>query len=193
MVGGSTNAEATLYYLYMMADGNVSYSEEKIFDEICRSLDMDQEEKDAVIQKCNDLMDTETDAFSVIVREAVDENICRTKKKGLFTNYNDVSSNCDDSNRIIWNLVNLGCADSVYSEEERKIVKYLVAKWSVSAEIYQVFIDIADTMQALATQKEWIEKTFSRGAERDKKEREIDLAMKQLREDVTLTMSESTM
>ena len=28
--------QAKLYYLYMMADGEVSYSEEKIFDEICR-------------------------------------------------------------------------------------------------------------------------------------------------------------
>jgi hypothetical protein len=193
MVGGSTSAEATLYYLYMMSDGNVSYSEEKIFDEICRSLDLDQKEKNAVIQKCNDLMGAGTDAFSVIVREAVDKNICRPKIKGLFTNYNDISSNCDVSNRVIWNLVNLGYADSFYSEEERKIVKYLVTKWSVSEEIYQVFIDIANTMLALTTQKEWIKKTFPRGAERDKKEREIDLAMKQLREDVTLTMSESTM
>ena len=34
MFGSDCKGEAVLYYLYMMADGEVSYSEEKIFDEI---------------------------------------------------------------------------------------------------------------------------------------------------------------
>ena len=37
-LGKRESVEALLYYLYMMADGEVTYSEEKIFDTICKEF-----------------------------------------------------------------------------------------------------------------------------------------------------------
>lgn len=41
--------EILLYYLYMIADDNISYSEEKMFDQICNELNVSIDEKKAVI------------------------------------------------------------------------------------------------------------------------------------------------
>ena len=176
--------EATLYYLYMMADGEVSYSEEKIFDEICKELNIDTDEKNLVIEKCKEVASEKTDVFDIMVREKIDEQA----GKGWF-GLRDQSSLV----RIIWNLVNLGYADSFYSDEEKKIVSYLVAKWSISSDVYQELVDTADTMLALSKQREWIASTFSKGSLRDKKEKEVDFEMKQLLDDVKLTIQELTM
>lgn len=184
MFGGNRNEEATLYYLYMMADGDVSYSEEKIFDEICKELNIDTDEKNSVIEKCKSLATGKADVFSIMVREKIDEQA----GQGWF-GLRDASSLA----RVIWNLVNLGYADSYFSDEEKKIVHYLVDKWSVSSEVYQELVDTADTMLALTKQKEWIASTFSKGSIRDKKEKEVDSEIKQFLEDVKLTIQELTM
>ena len=58
--------------------------------------------------------------------------------------------------RIIWNLVNLGYADKNYSDNEREIVDFLIARWNINKEIYQEMVDTADTILGLIKQKEWI-------------------------------------
>lgn len=184
MFGGNRNEEATLYYLYMMADGDISNSEEKIFDEICKELYIHTDEKNSVIEKCKSLVASKTDIFSIIVREKIDEQAGR----GL-SGLKDASSLA----RVIWNLVNLGYADSYFSDEEKKIVHYLVDKWSVSLEVYQELVDTADTILALTKQKEWISSTFSKGSIRDKKEKKVDSEIKWLLEDVKLTIQELIM
>lgn len=184
MFGSNQNAEATLYYLHMMADGEVTYSEEKVFGEICKELQLDAEAKKTVIEKCKELVAGKADVFSIIVREKIDEQAGR----GLFG-----LRNASSLARIIWNLVNLGYSDSLYSDEEKKIVSYLVDKWSVSSEVYQEFVDIADTMLALTKQKEWIVSTFSKGSIRDKREKEVDSAINVLLNDVKLTIQEIEM
>lgn len=176
--------EATLYYLYMMADGEVSYSEEKLFDEICRELEVDTDTKNLVIKNCKELTAGTTNMFSIIIREKIDEQAGQN-----WFGLRNLSSRA----RIIWNLINLGHADACYSKEEEKIVNYLIDKWDISTEVYQEFVDIADTMLALTKHKEWIQKTFHKGSARDKKEKEVDTEMKQLTDDVKLTIKEITM
>lgn len=184
MVGVNDNKEAMLYYLYMMADGEVSYNEEKIFDTICKELNINQDAKNAVVEQSESLVDDTANIFSIIVREKIDEQA----GKNWFA-----LKNASSLARIIWNLVNLGFADSFFSEEEKKIVSYLVDKWSVNMEVYQEFVDTADTMLALTKQKEWIAATFPKGRIRDKKEKNVDAEIEQLLEDVKLTIEELTM
>lgn len=184
MFGSNNYKEATLYYLYMMADGDVSYSEEKLFDSICKDLNLEAESKKDVINKCKEITERSTDIFNVMVGEKVDEEA----GNGWF-GLRDASSLA----RIIWNLVNLGYADSIYSDKEKKIVKYLVDKWSVSAEVLQEFVDTADTILALSKQKEWIAATYGKGAIRDKKEKEVNAQINEILEDVKLTIEEITM
>lgn len=184
MFGSNNYKEATLYYLYMMADDDVSYSEEKLFDSICKDLNLEVESKKDVINKCKEITEKSTDIFSVMVSEKIDEEV----GNGWF-GLRDASSLA----RIIWNLVNLGYADSRYSDEEKKIVKYLVDKWSVSAEVLQEFVDTADTILALSKQKEWIAATYGKDAIRDKKEKEVNAQINEMLEYVKLTIKEITM
>ena len=176
--------EAILYYLYMMADGEVTYSEEKIYDEIFRELQIELEVKNKIIEKCKEYVVSKDDMLNIIINEKIDEQVGQHMGE-----LRDASSLA----RIVWNLVNLGYADSFYSDEEKKIVHYLVQKWSVSSDIYQEFVDTADTIHTLTKQKEWIASVFHKGSMRDKKEKEIDSEIKQLLDDVKLTIQELTM
>ena len=178
-------AEAILYYLYMMADGEVSFREEKIFDKICKELKIEIAEQEKLIEKCKEMISGKTDVLEIIVSEGIDKQAVWRP----FLGRRDASSLA----RITWNLVNLGYADLFYSDEEKKIVHYLVDKWSISSDVYQEFVDTADTMLALGKQKEWIISKFSKGSVRDKKEKEIDLKIKQLLDEVKLTIEEITM
>lgn len=186
MFGSNSIEEATLYYLYMMADGDISYSEEKMFDSICKDLSVGAEDKKTVIEKCKKFAANESDIFSVMVREKIDE---QTGKSWWGFGLRDSSSLA----RIVWNLVNLGYADSYYSDEEKKIVEYLLDKWSVDQEIYQEMLDTADTMLALTKQKEWASSTLAKGKERDNKNKEIDEELAQLLEDIELSIEELSM
>lgn len=184
MYEDNTMEEGKLYYLFMMADGEVSYSEEKIFNQICKELGIESETKKEIIKNCKDKVKASKDVFSVIVREKIDEEAGNN-----WFGLRDTSSLA----RIIWNLIDLGYADSAYSNEEKKIVNYLVDKWSVDEEILQEFVDTADTMLALSKQKEWILSVLPKGPERDKKEKQTDEQIKEMLEDVKLTISELTM
>lgn len=184
MFGTNRNEEAMLYYLYMMADGEVSYSEEKIFDTICNELNIDNDEKNSVIEKCKGLVEGTENVFSIIVREKIDDQV----GQGWFG-----LRNASSIARIVWNLINLGFADSNYSDEEKRIVNYLVDKWSVDSAVYQELVDTADTMLALTKQKEWIALTFPKGSIRDKREKDVDVEVMQLLDDVKLTIEEITM
>lgn len=185
MFGTNNNEEAILYYLYMMADGEVTYSEEKIFDKICEELRIDAETKKEVVQKSVQLASDSKEIFDCIIKERIDAQV----EQNLFGVKKDESNLA----RIIWNLINLGYADSDYSEEEKKIVNYLITRWSVKEEVYQEFIDTAETLLALEQHKEWIVQTVPRGCVRDNKEKDVDSEMQMLLNDVKLTIDELTM
>lgn len=192
MFGSDCKGEAVLYYLYMMADGEVSYSEEKIFDEICRKLSLDTDEKNSVIEECKDFTEKEKEIYKVILREEIDKRAGQHEMGWMMPFGGGMLKNASDLARIIWNLIKLGYADTVYSEEEKEIVNYLVDKWDISVEVYQEMIDIADTILALTKHKEWIGKAFSKGSVRDRKEKNIDIEIQKLIDDVELTINEIT-
>ena len=184
MIGIYTIEEAKLYYLYMLADGEVHSREETKFDQICKELKIEPEAEKEIIKECKNSEKQSQDLLNVIINEKIDEKAGR----GMFGIQN-VSSQA----RIIWNLVDLGYADREYSNEEKRIVNYLVDKWSVNSEILQEFVDTADTILALTRQKSWIYNQFPRGAERNKREKKVDNQIMELLEDVKLTIKELTM
>lgn len=185
--GYSSKEEVMLYYLYMMADGDVPNNEKKIFNTICKDLKIDNDTKKSLIKKCRGLVDGADDILNIIIREKLDEEVGQVGV--MFFHFRGVSS----SARIIWNLLNLGYADSVFSDEEKKIVNYLIDKWSVNPEVYQEFVDTFDTILALEKQKEWIASTFPESSARNKRKRNIDTIIKQLHDDVKLTIDELAM
>lgn len=184
MFGTGQREEAMLYYLYIASDGKVSYSEEKLFDEICRELNLDEEEKQEAITECKKLIRDPREAFDVIIREKLDERVGQG-----WLGLKDESSLA----RILWNLVNLGYADTYYSYEEKRIVNHFIEKWSVKQEVYQEIVDTADTILALTKQKEWVSSTFAKGSIREEKEKIIDSEISTMLSDIKLTIEELTM
>ena len=179
MEQGNKRGEAMLYYLFMMADGKITSGEEEIFSNICKELFISDEEKAEIIEECVRLSSAETDIFDVIIQEEIDE------KAGQ--GWYGVEKNDTGKARVIWNLLNLGYSDKDYSENEKKIVSYLVEKWSVARSIFMEMKDTADTMLALLRQKEWASKTFADSFE---KEKQLDMDIKELLTDIKLTISE---
>lgn len=184
MFGTGQKEEAMLYYLYMMSDGEASYSEKKIFNHICKELGLDEADKQSAILRCKEIAKDPEVASDAIMSEKLDEQV----GQGWF-GLKDASTLA----RIIWNLVNLGYADTYYSEEEKKIVNHLLEKWKVNNEVYQEMVDTADTMLALTKQKEWVISTFPKGSERDKREKKIDSEINTMLSDIKLTIEELTM
>ena len=195
----SKEDEAKLYYLYMMADGKVSQEEKKIFQRICMEFEIKADDKHAIVKEYEDLMEYEDLVFEAI--EGLGEGLVVAKKIEIpaFLGGNMSSTinpqrkayvDVKRSARMIWNLVNIGYADSVYSPAEKKIVNYLAEKLEVKPEVYKEFIDIADTMLALNKQRQWIQMTYTQENVIAKKENQIDQEMKLLADQVELTIQE---
>mgnify|MGYP001151783763 CR=1 FL=1 len=55
MFEDNKEGEAILYYLYMMADGEISPGEKKIFGTICKELDISADDRKAIIARCGEL------------------------------------------------------------------------------------------------------------------------------------------
>ena len=171
--------EAGLYYLFMMSDGKLSDNEERIFDDICKKMEMSENEKQAVISHCREVSRNFKSIAAVIARERLDDDL-RVLNKSART-------------IIVWNLVNLGYADDCYSDEEKNIVGYLVKEWNIPEAVYREMVDVADTMLALSKQRDWLIATYSEGNARDKKEKEIEAEIESLVSDVKVTIEEQTM
>ncbi len=185
MTNYNADKEAKLYYLFMMADGEISYSEEKLFDKLCKELDISGDTKKDIEQNCKELYKNKKDIFSLIVSERVVE--------AVENDWLEVAKHNKRLATVIWNLINLGYADAVYSIEEKRIVDYLVAKWNISTEIYQEIVDTSDTILALTKQKEWISRIFTMGSEKDKRDKEIDKDIEKLVDNIKLSIDEIAM
>lgn len=183
MLGLDQSKEAMLYYLFMMSDGEVSGSEKKLFTKICKEMKMDAEERKAVIDNCEKSIEYYENAFDMITGEDIDDKVGRGS-------FGFGSKDASELARIIWNLVDLGYADTDYSENEREIVNYLVEKWEIKTEVYQEMVDTAETILALVKQKEWLDSTFPEDSLRKKK---IDSEIKTMLSDIKLTIDELTM
>lgn len=171
--------EAKLYYLYLMSDGDISYSEELLFDTICADLQINDMEKTNVIKKCKSIKNAQEIALDIIKSES---------KFDFSDPY--VAKECA---RIAWNLVNLGYADKFFSEEEKQIVNFLVKKWKVDDELLYEMVDTCDTILALTKQKEWVKSTYAFENERVEKERIIDAEIESMLEDFKLSIGEIDM
>lgn len=144
--------EAKLYYLFMMADGEISDSELKVFDSICDKLGVGIGEKYDIIRKCNGINTFGRDMFDIIIRDGYSDKAAKY--------YGSLLRNKDELTRIIWNLLWIGYADRNYSYFERKIINYLVIEWRLEEKIISEFEDIAKTIVDLENHKKWISSKY---------------------------------
>lgn len=158
--------QAKLYCLYMTSDGQISEQERELFTEICEELGLNYSEKKQIIEEC----------------EAIPAEDKFDKIKELI--YGPV-----DRETILWNLINLGYADTKYTDQERKIVEFLKSYWNVRDDLYEEMIDVAETCLALEEYKNWVEDH----EELDNKEEKINQIKKDINvslKDIQTTLSE---
>ena len=177
--------EAMLYYLYIMSDGNITTDEEKLFDEICNGLDLEESVKNQVIKECVDIYTNEDGVLNLIISKQLDEQL----GTGL------IGSRRDDASlaRITWNLISIGYADNCFSDQEKEIARYLVKKWGIRSDIYTEMIDAADTISALTKQKEWIRKTLPKNKDTISRLTKVNEDINRIYEDIKITINELAM
>lgn len=143
--------QAKLYYLYMMSDGDVSDNEKKIFNSICKELNIDADDKKQIIKECRQIQkDKGLSCIEVVKKNAEESYVFGMCGIDLHSYESD-----ENKAKIIWNLINLGYSDTHYTFNEREVVDFLRKFWGIPDDLYQEMIDVAETCLALKKHKEW--------------------------------------
>lgn len=195
-------SQAKLYYLYMMADGDVSEHEIKLFESICKELYIETEEKNSIIKECHDIVNKEKlNCLKVLEMNAgeisiddyslLDLDINKYKSDVgygffLFEHENYVK----EKTLIIWNLINLGYADGYYTIYEIEVVKFLLKYWNIKDSLYEEMIDVAETILSLVNHKKWVEETMPESIKRKVKLIDIENNIKFVQDTIKTTISE---
>ena len=144
--------QAKLYYLYMMSDGDISDNEKRLFNTICKKLQLDADDKKHIIAECKEITDEKgLNCIQVIRKNSKESAIFGVLDIGL-TGY----ASDKDKAIILWNLINLGYSDAIYSTQEKEVVDFLRKYWNVPESLYLEMIDVAETCLALERHKQWV-------------------------------------
>ncbi|MGE9883318.1 hypothetical protein [Blautia obeum] len=179
--------QAKLYYLYMMSDGDVSDGEKKLFDKICKELYLDADDKKRIKQECAEISKNE----GMTCIEVIEKNAEESYMYGTLDIDLDKYVSDDDKAKIIWNLVNLGYADTHFTIDEREVVDYLREYWEIPDNLYQEMIDVAETCLALEKHKLWIEGLPDTDYKLEKM-KQVKKDLKHVQETILTTISEIT-
>lgn len=155
-------------YLFTYSDGNSSSEEMTLFQSICREMDVDQRMQDTIIRKYSS-----------------DTNITYEYIVGKITQFLDADTWTKSKQaELIWDLVNIGYADKDFSENERKIISFIVEQLKFSKTTLDDYIDTSETMLMLTNEKEWIKTTDKSYDEINAKITKIDEFIKKLGEKI---------
>lgn len=149
----NSRGQAKLYYLYMMADGEVSQNENKIFDKICKELYLDTDDKKQIIKDCKEISNEE----DMTCIDVLEKNAEESYIYGMLDIDLDEYVGEEDKAKILWNLINLGYADTHYTIDEREVIDFLREYWKVPEVLYKEMIDVAETCLSLESHKQWAE------------------------------------
>ena len=178
--------EAKIYYLYMLSDGEASKKEKELFTTICKELYIDADEKKRIIKECEKIP---SDGIFDEIKELAGDPVEETEKFALMALIRSVLSNLGNRETILWNLINLGYADSKYTYEEREIVDFLKNHWKVAEDLYQEMIDVAETCLSLEEHRKWVE-NLEESAYKDEKIKQIKKDIKMAQDNIKLTLEE---
>ena len=178
--------EAKIYYLYMLSDGEASKKEKKLFTTICKELYIDADEKKRIIKECEKIP---SDGIFDEIKELAGDPVEETEKFALMASIRSVLSNLGNRETILWNLINIGYADSKYTYEEREIVDFLKNHWKVAEDLYQEMIDVAETCLSLEEHRKWVE-NLEESAYKDEKIKQIKKDIKMAQDNIKLTLEE---
>lgn len=149
-------------FLFMHADGESSPSEIKHLKFILEKKKLSDSAKQEFQTFCEQMTPRIATANSKIIIEEIDR-LLGDRQTGLQQILSFVSGNIDGNKLLqaqtIWTLINLGYADSAYSEAEKEVVNHLIKRWEMDPLSVSELNDTADTILALTLQKEWVQST----------------------------------
>lgn len=134
-----------IYYL-MAVDGKICQAEEAKFDAIANELDASfGNYKNKIISECQTQLEKVIDPEEYY--DVIQEGVCNAidNSGSPSTSFDFYSSKV--SNRVVvWNLLTIAFSDGKYTNEERKLLKYVVRRMNVDKSI---FLEMENTIKAL--------------------------------------------
>ena len=108
-----SKAQAKLYYLYMMSDGDVSENEKKLFNSICKDLYLDADDKKEVLKECKNIASEDgMNCIEVLEKNADTDYIMGDLDLDLSKYVTE-----EDKAKILWNLIKLGYSDEHFTTD----------------------------------------------------------------------------
>ena len=138
-----------IYYLLMMADGNVQKKEMQKFAAICKSCKISEDDQKAAIVYCEGNVSDDPARHTVNLNTEL-KKVIDALQENIFIKYCDFPSDLQPLYlSILWNLIDLGYADGTFSRKEQDVVETLAEAWKVSKYSLAELYDIAETVQLL--------------------------------------------
>lgn len=183
----SKKVQLKIYYLFMLTDGKCTEDEKAKFAAICKSMEVDNDDKKEVVDFCESLFQVSGDDNSTkVIREISKLLVDEGNSIFSFGSLNKIKQV-----ETIWTLINLGYADIEYSEAERKVVSFLSDYWEIDALTLADLNDTADTILTLTRQKEWVKTTNRPYDVVTRNITEIDEAITRMAKNVEILISEA--
>lgn len=146
------NAVKVFYYL-MAIDRKITPEEEEKFALIGREMDPDFEaHREALVKECKEQLEKIIDAedYYDAVRDGVDTALSekQTSDNGFVS-----------PKLLLWDLLTIAYGDDECSEEERKLIKYIVRKLDVVKDVFLEMESSILTVQDIEGEIAWIKGT----------------------------------
>lgn len=146
-------------FLFMHADGESSPSETKYLNNIVSKGNLSKESLQEFQAFCGQMTLKMSTGNSKTVISEIDE-LLGEKRSGLLSfAFGSIDGSKTMQAQTIWTLINLGYADSEYSEPEKQVVDHLIKRWEMDQILVAEFNDTANTILALTLQKQWVQNT----------------------------------
>lgn len=149
----STRSAIKIIYYLMAADGQAVQSEEEKLDAIGAELDPEfSAHKEKIISECQAQLDKviEPEDFYDVLQDGIEDAISasRTTADTFIT-----------PKLLLWDLLTIAYSDEEYSENERRLVKYVVRKLDIDKAVYLELESSMLTLIDLEKELEWIKTT----------------------------------
>lgn len=179
-----------IYYLFMHADGESSPAEKRYLNEILSKSELSEESAQEFQAFCGErALALSTETPETIIKKI--DDILGEKRTGFFWPFKALDRDKTLQAQTIWTLINLGYADSEYSEAEKQVVNHLIQRWNTNPVLVAEFNDTADTILALTLQKEWVQKSNRQPADISRIIQELDRSIASMLANVEISISEA--
>lgn len=178
-------------FLFMHADGESSPSEMKYLNDILAKSNLSKESLQDFQAFCGQMTLKMSSGNPKTVISEIDRLLEEDDSDRVYSMFGLIDEIKAMQAQTIWTLINLGYADSEYSEQEKQVVNHLIERWEMDPLLVAEFNDTADTILALTLQKQWVQNTSKPYADIDNIIQELDRNITSMFANVETSISEA--